>query len=92
VRERGINRIIKPLITLYEQKNREDKSTTNVLYGLYTHEKTDQTWKTRFAFLLALKKDQDGSGFELLSGLFSIDRKKIKIFFIPIQRSTGISE
>ena len=59
---------------------------TNVLYGLYTQEKAGQTWKTRFAFLLTLKKDQDGSGFELLSGLFGIDRKKIKIFFIPIKR------
>jgi hypothetical protein len=85
-RERGINRIIKPLITFYEQKNKEDKSMTNVLYGLYTHEKAGQTWKARFAFLLTLKKDQDGSGFELFSGLFGIDRKKITIFFIPIKR------
>jgi len=85
-RERGINRIIKPLITFYERKNREDKSMTNVLYGLYTQEKAGETWKTRFAFLLTLKKDQDGPGFELLSGLFGIDRKKIKIFFIPIKR------
>jgi hypothetical protein len=85
-RERGINRIIKPLITFYERKNREDKSMTNVLYGLYTHEKAGQTWKARFAFLLTLRKDQDGSGFELFSGLFGIDRKKITILFIPIKR------
>ncbi len=87
VRERGINRIIKPLVTLYERKSREDKSTTNILYGLYTHEKTGEAWKSRFAFLLELKKDQDGAGFEILSGFFGIDQKKIKIFFIPIQRS-----
>lgn len=85
-RERGFNRIIKPLITFYEQRNREDKSVTNVLYGLYTQEKAGQTWKARFAFLLTLTKDKDGSGFELLSGLFGIDRKKITIFFIPIKR------
>ena len=86
VREQGINRIIKPLITLYERKNKEDKSITNVLYGLYTHEKAGEMWKARFAFLLTLKKDQDGPGFELLSGLFGIDEKRIKIFFIPIKR------
>lgn len=87
VRERGINRIIKPLVTLYERKSREDKSTTNILYGLYTHEKTGEAWKSRFAFLLELKKDQNGAGFEILSGFFGIDRKRIKIFFIPLQRS-----
>jgi hypothetical protein len=86
VEEQGINRIIKPLITFYEHKNREDKSITNILYGLYTYEKTGEAWKTRFAFLLVLKKDQDGPGFEMLSGLFGIDRKKIKILFIPIKR------
>jgi hypothetical protein len=85
-RERGIERIIKPLMTFYERKSREDKSMTNILYGLYTHEKTGQTWKTRFAFLLTLKKDQDGPGFELFSGLFGIDSKRTKIFFIPINR------
>jgi hypothetical protein len=85
-RERGIERIIKPLITFYERRSREDKSMTNIFYGLYTHEKAGETWKTRFAFLLMLKKDQDGPGFELLSGLFGIDGKRTKIFFIPINR------
>jgi len=85
-REPGINRIIKPLITLYEQKNKDDGSVTNVLYGFYTHEATGGAWKTRVAFLLTLKKDHDGPGFELFSGLFGMDEKKLKVFFIPINR------
>jgi hypothetical protein len=91
-RDRGLNRILKPLITMYEQKKSEDKSVTNVLYGLYTHEQTGRTWKSRFAFLLTLKKDKDGAGFEFLSGLFAIDKRRIKVFFIPVQRSTAHPE
>ncbi|MBA4390546.1 MAG: hypothetical protein C0399_06385 [Syntrophus sp. (in: bacteria)] len=87
-RDQGFDRIIKPLITLYEHKRIEDRSTTNILYGLFTHEEEDETWKTRFAFLLTLKRDQDGIGFEFLSGLFGFDSKSVKIFFIPIRRST----
>jgi hypothetical protein len=64
---------------------------TNFLYGLYTHEKAGQTWKTRFAFLLTVKKDQAGSGFELLSGFLGIDRNRMKIFYVPIKRSTTIN-
>ena len=44
------------------------------------------TWKTRFAFLLVFKKDENGPGFEFLSGLFGIDGKRLKILFIPINR------
>jgi len=85
-RDRGFDRIFKPLMTLYEQKKSEKSETTNVLYGLYTHETAGDTWKTRFAFLMEFKKDENGPGFEFLSGLFGIDGKRLKILFIPIKR------
>jgi len=87
-RDRELDRIIKPLITLYERKKTADKSTTNLLYGFYTYEEAGEAWKARFAFLFTLKNDQDGPGFEFLSGLFGVDSKSVKIFFIPINRST----
>lgn len=87
-RDQGFDRIIKPLITLYEHKRVEDRRTTNILYGLFTYEEENEEWETRFAFLLTLKKAQDGIGFEFLSGLFGLDSKSVKIFFIPIKRST----
>lgn len=82
----GVDVIIKPLITLYEQKKRGNKSTTNILYGLYTKEEDGDNWRRRFAFLFELKKEPGGMGFEILSGLFGIDSKKMKFFFIPIKR------
>ncbi len=86
-RDLGFDRIIKPLITFYERKKTSDRSTTNMLYGLYTYEETAEAWKTRFAFLLSLKKDKEGLGFEFLSGFFGIDNKRVKLFFIPIKWS-----
>ncbi|HVN95460.1 MAG TPA: hypothetical protein VMT62_03450 [Syntrophorhabdaceae bacterium] len=91
-RDRGFDRIIKPLITLYERKKTSDRTTTNLCYGLYTYERTDETWKTRFAFILSLKKDKEGPGFEFLSGLFGVDSKSVKIFFIPIKRSDSATD
>ncbi|HOJ44290.1 MAG TPA: hypothetical protein PK800_09195, partial [Syntrophorhabdaceae bacterium] len=91
-RHEGIDVILKPLITLYQRKKTGNKTISNLLYGLYTKEETQDTWKTRFAFLLEIKKDSDGTGFELLSGLFGIDKKKIKILFIPIERKAGAKD
>ncbi|HOV91183.1 MAG TPA: hypothetical protein PKW07_10805 [Syntrophorhabdaceae bacterium] len=82
----GVDVIIKPLITLYERKKRGDKTVSNVLYGLYTKEEDSLSWKRRFAFIFELKKEPEGMGFELLSGVLAIDSKKIKLFFIPIER------
>lgn len=78
--------IIKPLITLYERKKTGDKVITNFLYGLYTKEENLNFWKTRFAFLLEIKKEREGMGFEFLCGLFGIDNKKIRFLFIPFER------
>ena len=74
LRYRGLDRIVKPLFTLYEQRRREDRVMTSVLYGLYTREEEGNDWKMRFAFLLSLSKENGETGFEILSGLFGIDR------------------
>jgi len=83
------NRIIKPLYTLVEHKKEDGKSMTNILYGLYTQESKGEDWKTRFAFLFEIKKEKDNVGFEVLSGLFGIDKDHVKIFFIPIKRNSS---
>ncbi|MCX7965810.1 MAG: hypothetical protein N2596_04215 [Syntrophorhabdaceae bacterium] len=85
-RVEALDVMIKPLLTLYERKKTGDKVIDNFLYGLFTKEETPETWKTRFAFLFEIKKDPDGVGFEFLSGLFGVDKKRIKIFFMPIER------
>ena len=81
------DRIVRPLITLYEYRRRGDLQLTNLLYGLYTKEKRGESWKRRFAFLFELKREPEGYGFELLSGLFGVDPHKVKLFFIPIKRT-----
>jgi hypothetical protein len=86
LRDDGYDRIIRPLITLYDRKKEGDKETVNLLYGLYTKEEGGDNWKRRFAFLFEVKKDHGGTGFEILSGLFGMDSKQVKILFIPIRR------
>jgi len=81
-----MDRIIKPLLTLYEYKENGSTRLSNFLYGLYTKEETDETWKRRFAFLLEVSKEKDGMGFEVLSGLFGIDARTIRILYVPIKR------
>lgn len=85
-RVEGFDRIIKPLFTLYEQRKREEKHMVSLLFGLYTREREGDNWKTRFAFLFEVKRDEGGLGFEFLSGLFGIDSKQVKILFIPFKR------
>jgi len=91
-RDEGFDRLIKPILTLWEQKGSETKSMTNLLYGLFTSERKDDMWKIRFAFLLELTGDDKGFGFQFLSGLFGMDRKRIKIFFIPFERTGNTQE
>ncbi len=86
LRYRGLDRIVKPLFTLYEQRRHEDRVMTSVLYGLYTREEEGNDWKMRFAFLLSLSKENGETGFEILSGLFGKSPDKDKIFYIPIKR------
>jgi hypothetical protein len=82
-----LNRIIKPLFTLYEQRKSGDRHMVSLFYGLYTREEKGDEWTTRFAFLLRLKKDRNGIGFEVLSGLFGMDSNQMRIFFIPFKRN-----
>jgi hypothetical protein len=86
IRIEGYDRIIRPLLTLYEQKKTDTKSVVNLLYGLYTNEEEGENWKRRFAFLFEAKKEDGQYGFELLSGLFGVDAKRVKVFFIPFKR------
>jgi hypothetical protein len=59
----------------------------SILYGLFTKEEEgDKIVRLRFAFLFEYKKDNEGKGFEFFSGLFGIDKSKVKLFFIPIKR------
>jgi hypothetical protein len=85
-RNSDYDRIIRPLLTLYQYKKKGESDTTNVLYGLYTKERKGDFWKRRLAFLLEVKKDKAGMGFEFLSGLFGFDSKQFKLFFVPIKR------
>ena len=77
------------MITLYEYRKRGDKFVTNFLYGLYTKEEQGDTWKRRFAFLFEAERKPEGIGFQLLSGLFAIDRRRVKLLYIPIKRGTS---
>ncbi len=90
-RDRGITRIMKPLMTLYERNKRKDRTSTSLLYGFYTYEETDESFEARLAFLFDMKKDEDGRGFEVLSGLFGVDPKTVKVFFIPFSRTSAKS-
>jgi hypothetical protein len=83
------NRIIKPLYTLIEHKKEDGRTMTNILYGLYTQESNGNDWKARFAFVFEMKKDKGDIGFEILSGLFGIDKDQIRILFIPIKRNSS---
>jgi hypothetical protein len=85
-RNEGFDRIIRPLVTLYEYRRTPEKTVTNVLYGFYTKEQKGDAWKRRLAFLLEVKRDEEGTGFQVFSGLFGIDRTQVKVLFIPIKR------
>lgn len=91
-RSAAFDRIARPLITLYEYRRKGDLQLTNLVYGLYTKEKKGDSWKRRFAFLFELKKEPEGYGFELLSGLFGVDARTVKLFFIPIRRTPASDE
>jgi hypothetical protein len=86
-KETGWDRIVRPLITLYEQRRGPDRNAVNLLYGLYTDERKGEDWKTRFAFVFELKKQKGRLGFEVLSGLFGMDKDHIKVLFIPFKRN-----
>lgn len=81
------HKILKPLFSLYERIETEDKISANILYGAIATENDGENYKTRLAFLLECKKRGGKFSFEFLSGLFSIDSEKIKIFFIPFSRN-----
>jgi hypothetical protein len=83
------DRIVKPLITLYEYRREGSMRTSNYLYGFYTKEEKGESWKRRLAFLFEAKKEPAGYAFELLSGLFAVDAHRVKLLFIPIKRTTG---
>ncbi len=85
-RNENFDRILRPLLTLYEYRREEDKVISNLLYGLYTKEQGPETWRRRFAFLFEVKREPEGHGFELLSGLFGVDPRRVKILYIPIKR------
>jgi len=86
IRSEGIDKIIKPFFTLVEYCTAGNKSMTSFLYGLFTKEEDDDDWKIRLAFLFELKKEGGNYGYEIFSGLFGMDKSKIKIFFIPFKR------
>jgi hypothetical protein len=88
-RSADYDRIVRPLLTLYDYRKMGDKTATNVLYGLYTKEGDGEYWKSRFAFLLEVKREREGMGFQVLSGLFGIDGRQVKVFYIPIKRDEG---
>ena len=88
-RNERFDRIVRPLLTLYTYKSRGDTRLTNLLYGLYTKEETGDNWRQRFAFLFELKKEPEGYGFEVLSGLFGVDARTVKVLFISIRRENG---
>jgi hypothetical protein len=88
-RNNEYDRIIRPMLTLYEQRKTGDSVVTNLLYGLYTKEQEGENWKRRFAFLFEAKREPGGMGFQLLSGLFAIDSTRIKVLYIPIRRAAG---
>jgi hypothetical protein len=91
-REKNFDRIMRPLITLFELRKTNDSVATNFLYGFYTKEQKGESWKRRLAFLFEVKKEPEGMGFQILSGLFGIDRKTIKMFFIPLSRGTPMPD
>ena len=85
-RNRGFDRIIRPLLTLYEYRRSGDKIVSNLLYGFYTKEQKGDTWRRRLAFLLDIKRDEAGFWFQVLSGFFEVDSKRFRVFYIPIKR------
>lgn len=86
-RAEGVQRIINPLFAIYEHKIRGNRDMKSILYGLFTKEEEgDEIVRLRFAFLFEYKKDSEGKGFEFFSGLFGIDKRRVKLFFIPIKR------
>ena len=85
-RDPGFDRIVRPLMTLYEYRQRGDKKTVNFLYGFYTKEQQGDYWKRRLAFLLQVERAPAGIGLELLSGLFGLDRNRVKLFYISVSR------
>jgi hypothetical protein len=91
-RVENFNRIIKPLYTLYERRKEGGKNMVSLLYGLYTREELGENWKIRFAFLFEMKNDKGKIGFEILSGIFGLDKEHVKIFFIPIERGSTKNE
>ncbi len=92
VRSPGIDRIIKPLFTILEHHAEGNKSMTSFFYGLVTREEEGDNWKTRFAFLFEIKKESGNMGYEILSGLFGIDKSSVKIFFISFKRGNTKSD
>jgi hypothetical protein len=88
-RNAGFDRIIRPLMTLYEYRKKGDKTTTNLLYGFYTREEEGELWKRRLAFLFEVGRAPGGMGFQVFSGLFGLDGSRAKIFYIPISRGKG---
>jgi hypothetical protein len=85
-RNESFDRIVRPLMTLYEYRSNARRTTTNFLYGFYTNEEEGEYWKRRLAFLLEVKREPQGMGFQVLSGLFGMDKKRIKVFYIPVNR------
>jgi hypothetical protein len=86
-RNKGFDRIMRPLITLFELHKKEDSVATSFLYGFYTKEQKGDSWRRRLAFLVEVRKEPDGTGFQFLSGLFGMDSKTVKVLFIPFARS-----
>jgi hypothetical protein len=91
-RDKGFDRIMRPLITLFELYKKEDSVVTSFLYGFYTKEQKGDSWRRRLAFLVEVKKEPDGTGFQLLSGLFGMDSKTVKILFIPFARGKPVPD
>lgn len=85
-RNKDFDRIVRPLLTLYEYRRAGDRTVSNLLYGLYTKEQKGERWKRRFAFLFEIRREPEGMGFEFLSGLFAVDRERVRVFYIPVKR------
>ncbi len=85
-RNNDFDRIMRPMLTLYEVRKKGEKTVSNLFYGFYTTEQEGENWKRRLAFLFEAKREPEGLGFQVLSGLFAVDGKGIKIFYIPIKR------
>lgn len=81
-----MKRIINPVFSLIEIREREGYSGLNILYGLYAYERWGDDYRRSLGFILQSEKREGKKSLRILSGIVEVNDDEVRILFFKFSR------